>query len=155
WPDENLLNDLKGEGFDNPLIFSTCAQHWVDAAGGAGNGQATDEPLVEGEQFRELVSWLEMGLTRMEVEAIKARGVSQLLQHLLAALEEACPPDLGQVAQKTTQTWDRLLRDEAVATAQVLLDTLEPFQREVEHHFAAERQRHFRGIMGGYLQLFN
>jgi hypothetical protein len=37
----------------------------------------------------------------------------------------------------------------------VLLDTLEPFQREVEHHFAAERQRHFRGVMGGYLQLFN
>src|SRR5439155_6661050 len=43
----------------------------------------------------------------------------------------------------------------AGATAQVLLDTLEPFQREVEHHFAAERQRHFRGIMGGYLQFFN
>ena len=144
-PDEDLLNDLKGEGFENPLIFRTCAQYWVDSAGG--NGQSQAAPLVEGEQFRDLVSWLEMGLTRLEVEAIKARGVSQLLQHLLAALQEACPPDLGQAAQKTTQSWDRLLRDEAVATAQVLLDTLEPFQREVEHHFAAERQRHFRGIM--------
>src|SRR4029077_7321447 len=78
-----------------------------------------------------------------------------LLQHLESGLEEACPPDLGAVAAKTRGTWERLLREEALATAQVLLDTLEPFQREVEHHFAAERQRHFRGIMGGYLQLFN
>jgi energy-coupling factor transporter ATP-binding protein EcfA2 len=150
-PDEDLLNDLKGEGFENPLIFRTCAQHWVDKANGDGQAQ----PPVEGEQFAELTQWLEAGLTRLEIEAIKARGVSQLLEQLEAALTEACPPDLGAVAVKTRDTWDRLLREEANATAQVLLDTLEPFQREVEHHFAAERQRHFRGIMGGYLQLFN
>jgi energy-coupling factor transporter ATP-binding protein EcfA2 len=148
-PDEDLLNDLRGEGFDNPLIFRTCAQHWVDVPNGDG------QPPVEGEQFRELTQWLEAGLTRLEIEAIKARGVSQLLQHVESGLEEACPPDLGAVAAKTRGTWERLLREEALATAQVLLDTLEPFQREVEHHFAAERQRHFRGIMGGYLQLFN
>jgi hypothetical protein len=149
-PDEDLLNDLKGEGFENPLIFRTCAEHWVNAATGDGQGQ-----LVEGEQFRELTQWLEAGLTRLEIDAIKARGVSQLLQHLESTLQEVCPPDLGLVAAKTRDTWARLLREEAIATAQVLLDTLEPFQREVEHHFAAQRQRHFRGIMGGYLQLFN
>src|SRR4029077_16766268 len=75
-PDEDLLNDLRGEGFDNPLIFRTCAQHWVDVPNGDG------QPPVEGEQFRELTQWLEAGLTRLEIEAIKARGVSQLLQHL-------------------------------------------------------------------------
>jgi hypothetical protein len=150
-PDEDLLNDLKGEGFDNPLIFRTNAQFWVEH----GNGDGKAGPPVEGEQFRELVQWLEAGLTRMEVEAIKARGVTQLLQQLKSTLEQACPPDLGEVAAKTRDVWDKLLREEAVAAAQVLLDTLEPFQREVEHHFAAERQRHFRGIMGGYLQLFN
>ena len=150
-PDEDLLNDLKGEGFDNPLIFRTCAQHWVDVAAGDGHSQT----LAEGEQFPELTQWLEAGLTRLEIEAIKARGVSQLLQHLESTLQEACPPDLGLVAARTRDTWERLLREEAVATAQVLLDTLEPFQREVEHHFAAQRQRHFRGIMGGYLQIFN
>jgi hypothetical protein len=150
-PDEDLLNDLKGEGFENPLIFRTCAQYWVDAANGAKDGHK----LAEGEQFRDLTQWLELGLTRLEIESIKARGVSQLLQQLKLALEQACPPDLADVAGKTQAAWERLLREEAQSTAQVLLDTLEPFQREVEHHFAAERQRHFRGIMGGYLQLFN
>jgi hypothetical protein len=156
-PDEDLLNDLKAEGFASPLIFRTCAQHWVDVASakndGPGNGEL--QPPVEGEQFRELTQWLELGLNRLEIEAIKARGVSQLLEQLTAALEQACPPDLVNVAGKTRDTWESILGEEAAATAQVLLDTLEPFQREIEHHFAAERQRHFRGIMGGYLQLFN
>src|SRR5262245_54861776 len=29
-PDEDLLQDLQSEGFQNPLIFRTCAQLWVD-----------------------------------------------------------------------------------------------------------------------------
>jgi hypothetical protein len=149
-PDEDLLNDLKSEGFENPLLFRTNAQHWVDAAAGESKADAP-----EGEQFTELIEWLELGLTRLEVESIKARGVGQLLHHLRADLEEACPPDLTEVAQKTRATWEVLLHDEALSTAQVLLDTLEPFQREVEHHFAAERQRHFRGIMAAYLAGFN
>jgi energy-coupling factor transporter ATP-binding protein EcfA2 len=155
-PDEDLLNDLKGEGFENPLIFRTCAQFWVDRADAKGNGSADAEgPPVEGEQFRELIQWLEHGLTRMEIEAIKTRGVGQLLTHLEETLDKVCPPDLSAFAQRTAAIWERTLRDEARADAQVLLDTLEPFQREVEHHFASQRQSHFRGIMGGYLQLFN
>jgi hypothetical protein len=110
--------------------------------------------MPEGEQFPQLVEWLEMGLTRLEIDAIKARGVSQLLNHLQSNLEAARPPDLTDVAGRTREVWQGLLAEEADATAQVLLDTLEPFQREIEHHFAAERQRHFRGIMGGYLSLF-
>jgi hypothetical protein len=149
-PDEDLLNDLKSEGFKNPLLFRTCAQHWVDAAAGGAKGDAP-----EGEQFTELIEWLELGLTRLEVESIKARGVVQLLHHLRSSLESACPPDLTEVGQRTRGVWEGLLREEAISTAQVLLDTLEPFQREVEHHFAAERQRHFRGIMGAYLGAFN
>jgi hypothetical protein len=39
-------------------------------------------------------------------------------------------------------------------TAEVLLNTLEPNQREIEHHFALEGQRRFRGLMAGYLSLF-
>ncbi len=95
-PDEDLLRDLKGQGFENPLLFRTCAQHWVDRAklatgAVAENGApvAMPEP-PEGEQFRNLVNWLEEGLTRMEIEAIKARGVHQLLAHLSHALH--APP---------------------------------------------------------------
>ncbi len=147
-PDEDLLRDLRAEGFLSPLLFRTCAQLWVDHAG---NG-ASEPP--EGEQFRELVEWLELGLNRLEIEAIKARGVSQLLHQMQQALQSACPPDLAVVAGLTRAVWERVLVEEAAATAEVLLNTLEPYQREIEHHFALEGQQRFRGLMGGYLRLF-
>src|SRR5262245_43916777 len=76
-PDQDLLRDLRQQGFLEPVLFRTCAQHWVDHAG---NGQASGLPglppggVPAGEQFPELVRWLEAGLTQMEIEAIKARG---------------------------------------------------------------------------------
>jgi hypothetical protein len=151
-PDEDLLRDLRAEGFENPLLFRTCAQLWVDRAA-ATDGQAPGEP-PEGEQFPDLVSWLEMGLTRLEIEAIKARGVGQLLEHLQQALNQAAPPDLTDVAERTRAAWAKPLAEEAAATADVLLDTLEPYQREIEHHFALEGQRRFRGLMATYLNWF-
>src|SRR5947208_6087456 len=126
-PDEDLQRDLKDEGFENPLLFRTVAQHWVDHPLSESNGQVA--PPVEGEQFLDLVRWLEMGLTRLEVEAIKARGVSQLLHHLQEALTAACPPDLTDVAARTQSAWERILGEEAGANAEVLLNTLEPYQR--------------------------
>ncbi len=50
--------------------------------------------------------------------------------------------------------WSRPLAEEAAATSDVLLDTLEPYQREIEQHFALEGQRRFRGLMATYLHLF-
>jgi hypothetical protein len=148
-PDEDLLRDLESEGFHNPLLFRTCAQAWVDKA--SGNGQA--EPPAD-EQFLDLVNWLEMGLTRLEIEAIKARGVSQLLQHLQKTLQALCPPDLVDAATQTRTAWEKTLGEEGATTAEVLLNTLEPYQREIEHHFALEGQRRFHGLMAGYLHLF-
>jgi hypothetical protein len=156
-PDDDLVRDLQAEGFQNPLLFRTCAQLWVDHA--SRNGEANvngDRPagLPEGEQFADLMNWLEMGLTRLEIEAIKARGVSQMLAHLQLALSSACPPDLAEVAERTRVAWEKDLADEAATTAEVLLGSLDPYQREIEHHFALEGQRRFRGIMAWYLQLF-
>ncbi len=166
-PDEDLLRDLRDEGFASPLLFRTCAQRWVDQASraqgwwgeipdavspnGALAGPTPEVP--EGEQFLELWRWLEQGLTRLEIEAIKARGVSQLLDHLEQALGTATPPDLGEVAGRTQAAWVRPLADEAAAASEVLVDALEPYQREIEHHFALEGQRRFRGLMAGYLRL--
>jgi hypothetical protein len=146
-PDENLIRDLEEEGFASPLLFRTCAQLWVDRATGT-NG-APEPP--EGEQFRELTHWLEMGLSRLEIEAIKSRGVSQLLAFAEQALNDASPPDLAEVAKRVKAAWAAPLDEEATATADVLVNTLEPYQREIEHHFALEGQRRFRGIMGWYL----
>jgi hypothetical protein len=150
-PDEDLLRDLKAEGFENPLLFRTCAQHWVDHPLGQNNGQ----PPVEGEQFRDLTRWLELGLTRMEIEAIKARGVSQLLKQLEETIRSICPPDLSDSVERIRGAWSRQLGDEANASAGVLLNTLDPYQKEIEHHFASERQKHFGNLMGWYLQAFN
>ncbi len=221
-PDEDLLRDLRAQGFHEPLLFRTCAQYWVDHLDGEAardsetetgrNGEtAKEDPgdgslksefaenppehtegsgdslapwvagaesskprhpaqnrgfedsapatrsiadsLPEGEQFPDLVRWLEMGLTRMEIEAIKARGISQLLQQLEVALQTACPPELAEVAARTQTAWERLLADESRNSADVLLNTLEPYQREIEHHFALENQRRFRGLMATYLHL--
>lgn len=156
-PDEDLLSDLRSEGFDDPLLFRTCAQEWVEFQT-SHNGQAANgkpAALPEGEQFADLVHWLELGLTRLEIEAIKARGVSQLLQALDTALAQAAPPDLAEASERTQEIWQRLLKDEAAAISDVLIHTLEPYQREIEHHFTLEGQRRFRGLMGWYLNLFN
>src|SRR6185312_383052 len=130
--------------------FRTCAQIWVDRA--ANDKQAEEPP--EGEQFKELLHWLEMGLSRIEIEAIKARGVSNLLVQTQQALREAAPPDLGEAASRVKAAWEKPLDEEAAATADVLVNTLEPYQREIEHHFALEGQRRFRGLMAAYLHLF-
>src|SRR5579884_1562844 len=121
-PDEDLLHDLKAEGFKDPLLFRTCAQLWLDRAAAEAAHTADGPALVlpeapPGEQFRELVAWLESGLTRLEIEAIKARGVSQLLEHLERALSESCPPDLTEAARKTRSAWSKPLGEEAVAAA--------------------------------------
>ncbi len=161
-PDEDLLRDLKSEGFENPLLFRTCAQAWIDAAqpsadgdGSAPVARMTPTDLPEGEQFSELLQWLEMGLTLLEIEAIKARGVGQLLGQLEYALQEASPPDLKEAADRTRKAWEAPLTEEATATAEVLLNTLEPYQAEIEHHFTVEGQRRYRGLMAGYLRTVN
>jgi hypothetical protein len=156
-PDEDLLHDLQLEGFQSPMLFRTCAQLWVDHAeqnGTKGNGPPGPPIRPEGEQFPELMQWLEQGLTRLEIESIKARGVSQMLTQLEQALHDASPPDLTEIAQRTQAAWARPLAEEAQATGEVLLNTLDPYQREIEHHFALEGQRRFHGLMAAYLRLF-
>jgi hypothetical protein len=148
-PDDDLLRDLAEEGFQSPLLFRTSAQYWIDRA--QSNGEAPPPP--DGEQFQELTHWLELGLTRLEIEAVKARGVGQLLAQCEQALAEACPPEVGAAAEKTRTAWEAELNDEAGAFAQVLLTTLEPNQQEIEHHFRLEGQRRFRGPMAAYLRL--
>jgi hypothetical protein len=150
-PDEDLRRDLRAEGFEDPLLFRTCAQLWADRGQ---QGMPAVPQLPEGEQFEDLVRWLEMGLNRLEIEAIKTRGVSQLLQHLHERLVWAYPPDLASAASKVRLSWENILAEEAAAASEVLLNTLEPYQAEIEHHFALERHRRFHGIMAFYLRMF-
>jgi energy-coupling factor transporter ATP-binding protein EcfA2 len=146
-PDQDWLTDLKAEGFVDPKLFRTTAQMWVDSGG------QRPMHLPEGEQFAELRDWLELGLTRLEIEAVKARGISQLLAHAERTVESSQPPDLSEAAEKVKAGWDPILAAEATAQADVLANTIEPFQQEIEHHIAARGQQRFRGMMAGYLRL--
>ena len=154
-PDEDLLRDLTAEGFQNPLLFRTAAQYWIDRDGRSGPGEspAGVPPPPEGDQFRELAHWLELGMTRLEIDAVKARGVGQLIAQCAQALRQATPPDLGESAEHTRTAWDKTLAEEADNFAEVLLATLDPNQHEIEHHFRLEGQRRFRNLMAGYLAL--
>lgn len=153
-PDEDLLKDLKAEGFAHPLLFRTTAQLWLDAALKAGSGTSPKpDDLPEGEQFALLRNWLELGLTRLEIEAVKARGVGQLLATLQRVVDGVRPPDLSAEAEKVSDAWQRILAEEAAVQADVLLGTLDPYQTEVEHHFSVGTQARFRGLMAAYLRL--
>ncbi len=154
-PDDDLLDDLRHEGFEKPLLFRTCAQHWVDQTSEVSKTSEISRPPVEGEQFPELVRWLELGLNRLEIEAIKARGVSQLLVHLQQAMEAQRPPDVSALAPRVAAAWEKLIHEEAQITTATLVNTLEPYQKEIEHHFAVERQKQFTGVMAFYLRWFN
>jgi energy-coupling factor transporter ATP-binding protein EcfA2 len=167
-PDEDLLRDLNAQGFEKPLLFRTCARLWLekgdrDPANTETNGDTSEhEPnagpagtnIPEGEQFRDLQRWLEMGLSRLEIEAIKARGVGQLLHQMSEGLSAVCPPDLTEVAARVRSAWSKPLAEESAATADVLLDSLDPYQREIEHHFAIQGQSRFHGMMAAYLHMF-
>jgi len=150
-PDEDLLRDLKSEGFDQPKLFRTTAQLWVDQAETGGTESPADLP--PGEQFRELSEWLEQGLTRMEIDAVKARGVDQLLAQSKQALQHVVPPDFTPAIRKVEAAWDRVLNEEAEAQTEVLVGALEPFQHDVEQHFSTKGHQRFRGLMAGWLRI--
>jgi energy-coupling factor transporter ATP-binding protein EcfA2 len=152
-PDEDLLADLKAEGFSNPLLFRTTAQLWLDAASNSNGNSSRPPDLPEGEQFGLLRNWLELGLTRLEIEAVKARGVGQLLATVMRVVDGLRPPELTAEAEKVKEAWRRTLATEAGVQAEVLVGTLEPYQTEVEHHFSVEDQQRFRGLMAAYLRL--
>ncbi|MBX9624859.1 MAG: 50S ribosome-binding GTPase [Gemmataceae bacterium] len=155
-PDEDLIADLKAEGFTSPLVFRTCAQAWLDAARahpGANGLPPKPADLPPGEQFPQLVNWLELGLNRLEIEAVKARGVGQLLSHIVQAAEGVRPPDLTAEADKVAAGWRNILADEAATQTEVLVGTLEPYRTEIEHHFSVEGQQRFRGLMAAYLRV--
>ncbi len=149
-PDADLLKDLKNEGFEKPRLFRTTAQAWIDAA--KANKSQPDQ-LPDGEQFQELRDWLEVGLTRLEIEAVKARGVGQLFDQLMRSLNGIRPPDLTAEAEKVRLEWKSTLGDASGMASEVLVGTLDPRRSDIENYFNLRGQDRFRGLMAAYLKL--
>jgi hypothetical protein len=99
------------------------------------------------------VHWLELGLTRLEIESVKARGVSQLLAQIDEALALVRPADLTKSASQTTASWEPILEQEAEGFADVLLAALDPRQLEIENYFRLHGQKRFRGLFSWYLSI--
>jgi hypothetical protein len=147
-PDQDLLRDLKQAGFSNPLLFRTCAFAWTLANG-------PPQKLPDGEQFLALMAWLEQGLTKREIEAIRNKGIAQLLEQLKPTLQEIQPPDVQDAAAKTWDAWRQTLRDEVRVQTDLLLACLAPHQKTIERRFSASIGHPFRGAMGLYARLLD
>lgn len=147
-PDQDLLRDLKQAGFSNPLLFRTCAYAWASA-----NGPPRELP--EGEQFPALMAWLEQGLAQREIDAIRNKGIAQLLEQLKQTLQEVQPPDAEVAAAKTWDGWRQTLRDEVRVQTDLLLACLAPHQKTIERRFSASIGHPFRGAMGLYARLLD
>jgi len=148
-PDEDLLRDLKAAGFNHPLLFRTCAYAWASA-----NGKLRED-LPEGEQFPALVAWLEHGLTQREIEAIRTKGIGQLLNQLETALREAQPPDVSEAASRTETLWQRTFKDEIRTQAGLLVNCAAVHQKTLERRIGQAIQSPFHGIMGGFAWLMD
>lgn len=146
-PDDDLLHDLKAAGFNDPLLFRTCAQLWID--------QKQGQTFPEGEQFAALKSWLEQGLTRREMEAIRTKGVEQLLLQLRTLLTQVQPPDVQNAARKTESTWQITIQNEINTQNDIILASIAPHQKTLERRFASHLSHPFKGIMGSYAGLLD
>lgn len=144
-PDEDLLRDLKAEGFNDPLLFRTCAQEWLKAT----------PCLPEGEQFPALKSWLEQGLTKREIEAIRTKGVGQLLFQLESALKAVQPPDVQSAASKTESAWQVTIQNEVNTQIDLILASVMPHQKTLEQRFSGQLKHPFKGLMGSYAGLLD
>ena len=65
---------------------------WADTSG---NGDP--QGLPAGEQFAELREWLENGLTRLEIEAVKARHKSDVRRAAKEAIERLAKTDESEL----------------------------------------------------------
>lgn len=148
-PDLDWLRDLQAEGFEQPRLFRTAARKWLEAQQ---QGLPSPSDLPPDEQFHELRHWLEWGLTRREIEAIKARGIEQLLDALDQALHQLMPPDPRPLLPKLQQQWQRLLEEASQQQAAGLIRAFDAYQTTIELYFQSRDQQRFRGFMAAYLR---
>ncbi|MFT3882521.1 MAG: 50S ribosome-binding GTPase [Gemmatales bacterium] len=148
-PDDDLLRDLKAEGFTDPLLFRTCAHAWIH------RDAATIAQLPEGEQFPALESWLHQGLTKREIEAIRTKGIGQLLHQLQTLLQTVQPPDVQAAAKKTEAVWKITVQNEINTQIDTLLASVAPHQKTLQRRFANNLSHPFRGVMGWYARILD
>jgi len=55
-PDDDLLRDLNAQGFQDPLLFRTCAQLWLDQASSSNGTEANGPAASKQKRYRRRLS---------------------------------------------------------------------------------------------------
>jgi len=137
-PDEDLERDLRAHGFDEPLIFRTCAAAWADA-------RVSSTSLPPGEEFHRLEEWLHHLLTDREIAAIKAQGVILLLRRLSELLTSVQPPAVEHLLDRIRRAWHDEWRTQAEQLTTLLLHFLDSRADGINAQLAAEMRSHLHG----------
>ena len=147
-PDEDLLGDLKDEGFENPLLFRTMAQAWVDAA-----ATATCRPTCRRASSSPTARLAGTGPDPAGDRSGQGSRRRSIARSARPGAGAGPPGDLTAEAERTRVAWDECCARRRHACGEVLVSTLEPYSAEIEHHFRVEGQQKFRGLMAAYLKL--
>lgn len=142
-PDMDLLRDLNAAGFTDPLLFRVCAHQWLN----------NKQTLPEGEQFPALRAWLENGLNKREMEAIRTKGIEQLLVQVDSVLNKALPVDVEQTALETESAWHGIVKQEVSQQIDVILAGMAPHQKQIQQRYSNYLSHPFKGIMGSFVSL--
>ncbi|MFO0945544.1 MAG: GTPase [Planctomycetota bacterium] len=145
-PYDDFKDSLREAGFSSPLVFRTCASHWLMQRL---SGQGADEPIDD--DFLELEKWIEAGLDERAIRDIKSRGIAGKIDELLHVLDRVTPPDWGPKARILEQEWQRALREGLAEYADLLIEAADKQAAAYERHFGQLGRANFRGIFGMYL----
>lgn len=108
-PDADFRRMIKDRaGYENARLFLTSALNWF-----AGDHNTEEIVPAEGENFHELKTWLEQGLSTSRIEQIQRRRRRSLWAALAAALSRAVPPafDENTLRREAMQIADQLVAE--------------------------------------------
>lgn len=143
-PDRDFRRSLQHAGFDNPLVFRTCASQWISVNG------TSPTPTIE-DDFQQLERWLEAGLNERAVRDIKIRGIGSKIDSLATVLKEVIPPDWSAKVYELRHDWEAALREGLADYAQLLVEAADKHSLGLEEHFSRMGRGDFRGIFALYL----
>ncbi|MCS7160907.1 MAG: dynamin family protein [Gemmatales bacterium] len=141
-PDQDWLEDLNREGYDQPLLFRTSARYWMEKR---------NAELPSGDQFLHLRRWLEAELGEKELLVIRQTNLEGLvkdLKDLAMALADSVNVSPEEVWSAWQNVMERDIREFLIRSQTFLTE-----QREYLERFL--RQEANRRIDGWLAPLLN
>lgn len=147
-PDEDLRRSLHEAGFHSPILFRICGKQWeIKRVDGV-----SELELIP-DDFMQLVGWLESGLDERTIRDIKARGIANELEKIIAIVNRIMPPDWESKKDHLGATWREALRAGVTDQATLLIDSTDRQSNDLERHFGRLGREGIGGLFGIYLHL--